>query len=293
MIWPGKRFDWLQAFVDFEGCCALTCGVERCRAAFCFFCLEDCGTDAHGHVVRCPKNLNPGELYTKKKLHDVVHRESRKKQIVSYLQTKCRDPVLRSKVLESIAKNLAELQIEITPLEVGLNANLVQASAGNNDQTVPVIRNQVERLVPAPVARMVPEPAPRPVPAVGFNPVPAPAVLPVPAPLARPVPPVGPYHVPALLPRPVPAPLARPVPAPPARPVPPVGPYHVPAPPVRPVPAPLPRPVPAPLPRPVPAPPVRPFPAPIARPVPAPIARPVPAPAVRPVENKKNGCCIS
>jgi hypothetical protein len=203
------RFDWPQAFVDFEGCCALTCGVERCRAAFCFFCLADCGTDAHGHVVKCPKNLNPGQLFTKKNLHDVAHRESRKKQIVNYLQTKCRDTVLRSKVLESIAKNLAELQIEITPQEVGLKH--AESYGGDIDQTAPVIRNQVERHVPAPDPRPVPvfgvNPAPppraRPVPAVGLNPVPAPLARPVPAPLVRPVP----------------APIARPVPAPAVRPV--------------------------------------------------------------------------
>ena len=40
-----------QAFVDFEGCFALNCG--RCRAAFCAYCLADCGRDAHAHVGTC------------------------------------------------------------------------------------------------------------------------------------------------------------------------------------------------------------------------------------------------
>jgi len=43
-----------QAFIDFEGCCALTC--SRCAAAFCAFCLEDCGADAHRHVAACRHN---------------------------------------------------------------------------------------------------------------------------------------------------------------------------------------------------------------------------------------------
>jgi hypothetical protein len=148
------------------------------------------------------------------------------------VQTRCRDPVLRSKVLESIAKNLAELQIEITPQEVGLN--FAESYGGDIDRIVPVTRNQVESHVPAPVARIVsnpfPAPAPRPVPGVGLNPVPAPAVGPVPAPLARPVP----------------APLARPVPVPIARPVPAVDFNPVPAPAVGPVLSPLARDVPAP-----------------------------------------------
>jgi len=47
------------AFVDFDGCFALTCG--RCRAGFCGWCLADCGADAHGHVARCREGT--GKLY--------------------------------------------------------------------------------------------------------------------------------------------------------------------------------------------------------------------------------------
>lgn len=42
-----------QAFLDFEGCCALTC--SRCACAFCAWCLADCGPDAHPHVAACPR----------------------------------------------------------------------------------------------------------------------------------------------------------------------------------------------------------------------------------------------
>ncbi|KAL6048511.1 Ankyrin repeat and protein kinase domain-containing protein 1 [Balamuthia mandrillaris] len=40
-----------QAFVDFDGCFALEC--NRCNAALCGWCLQDCGTDAHKHVRAC------------------------------------------------------------------------------------------------------------------------------------------------------------------------------------------------------------------------------------------------
>jgi hypothetical protein len=39
------------AFLDFVGCCALTC--HRCPCAFCAWCGADCGTDAHRHVASC------------------------------------------------------------------------------------------------------------------------------------------------------------------------------------------------------------------------------------------------
>ena len=39
------------AFLDFAGCCALTC--HRCPCRFCAWCGADCGTDAHEHAGNC------------------------------------------------------------------------------------------------------------------------------------------------------------------------------------------------------------------------------------------------
>ena len=44
-----------RRFFDFEGCFALTCsGQGGCGCAFCAYCLQDCGRDAHHHVAACP-----------------------------------------------------------------------------------------------------------------------------------------------------------------------------------------------------------------------------------------------
>ena len=66
---PRLRFVWFvggrahislalifaQAFADFDGCFALTCG--HCKIGFCALCLQNCGADAHPHLARegeCP-----------------------------------------------------------------------------------------------------------------------------------------------------------------------------------------------------------------------------------------------
>ena len=39
----------LQAFLDFSGCFALRCSM--CPCGFCGWCLKDCGSDSHSHVM--------------------------------------------------------------------------------------------------------------------------------------------------------------------------------------------------------------------------------------------------
>jgi hypothetical protein len=44
-----------QAFLDWNGCLALSCSRAGCGCGFCGLCQEDCGGDAHGHVRNgCP-----------------------------------------------------------------------------------------------------------------------------------------------------------------------------------------------------------------------------------------------
>jgi hypothetical protein len=54
------------AFLDFVGCCAVTCG--SCPCNFCAWCLEACKekASAHAHVMRCSANPKQGEFTTEK-----------------------------------------------------------------------------------------------------------------------------------------------------------------------------------------------------------------------------------
>jgi len=47
-----------HAFVDFNGCAALTCHICKPKSNFCAWCLADCGKDAHTHVAYCSSNPN-------------------------------------------------------------------------------------------------------------------------------------------------------------------------------------------------------------------------------------------
>lgn len=107
-------------FIDFDGCCALWCSIEHCKAAFCFFCLEDCGRDAHSHVRDCQKNPSKGHYHINASKKNTVHKETRKRTIVQYMMKTIEDPGLRSSVLHSIEKDLRDLEIVISPSEVNL-----------------------------------------------------------------------------------------------------------------------------------------------------------------------------
>ena len=47
-----------QPFEGFDGCAALRCANQACKAGFCAVCLADCGQDAHAHVRQCPSRAN-------------------------------------------------------------------------------------------------------------------------------------------------------------------------------------------------------------------------------------------
>jgi hypothetical protein len=52
-----------MVFDEYDGCNALTCGNESCKAAFCAVCLEDCGSNAHPHVRSQHGNLFDKEAF--------------------------------------------------------------------------------------------------------------------------------------------------------------------------------------------------------------------------------------
>ena len=73
-----------QAFVDFAGCFALTCG--RCGCGFCAYCLADCGADAHRHVAACPLNTAPGrEVFGRAELFERAQGRRREAAVAAYL----------------------------------------------------------------------------------------------------------------------------------------------------------------------------------------------------------------
>ena len=95
-------------FCNFDGCFALTCGRNDCRAAFCAWCTVDCGDDAHDHVGSCPEGQGMFSTIGIFNEHHRVRREKKVREIVNQQTGKVRDNLLRI-----IQKDLADLRIQI------------------------------------------------------------------------------------------------------------------------------------------------------------------------------------
>ena len=117
-----------QAFVDFDGCFALSC--SRCSAGFCAYCLADCGRDAHQHVGTCPEGLasikasktnrgrvggHPPTVYGSKEAFEVSQKRRRCKHLAVYLEKY--DAETRDAVLTSLKKELDDLKITAKDLK--------------------------------------------------------------------------------------------------------------------------------------------------------------------------------
>ena len=93
------------AFLDYNGCAALTCG--QCNAGFCAVCLADCGNDAHAHVLVCPDNpTNPRSYWVTQDQFNAVHREIRQRQVEAYLDTL--DADVRARIVRERARDFAD-----------------------------------------------------------------------------------------------------------------------------------------------------------------------------------------
>jgi len=103
-----------QAFVDFEGCFALKC--SRCAAAFCGWCLEDCGTNAHPHVVCCRRKLSDNNYFGSVEQFKAAHKQRRIQQLHELLNNQ-KDQVRRD-VLHEVSLDLRHL--DILPEDFGL-----------------------------------------------------------------------------------------------------------------------------------------------------------------------------
>ena len=71
------------AFLDFDGCLAITCRQHRCHCGFCGVCLEDCGDDAHEHVTQC--KYTQGDMFASEADVPVMQNAWRRDKIAEHL----------------------------------------------------------------------------------------------------------------------------------------------------------------------------------------------------------------
>lgn len=95
------------AFIDFIGCFALTCATDG--AAFCAYCLEDCGDDAHAHVGQCPHNPT-GDLFAPLETFHNAQRQRRVRMLQEYLEA-IPSNELRGRVIAACDADLRDLGI--------------------------------------------------------------------------------------------------------------------------------------------------------------------------------------
>lgn len=101
-----------SAFFEFDGCVAVTCGT--CKAGFCGLCLQNCGTDAHNHVLSCAKNpKNPKDYYVEKSQLDAVHLDMRNQKLKDYLDRNRFNAKVHEQIIEKIRKDLMDLRMKI------------------------------------------------------------------------------------------------------------------------------------------------------------------------------------
>jgi len=102
-----------QAFVDFEGCGALSC--PRCQCAFCAYCQADCDSDsqAHSHVARCPWNLRR-EVFSRKERFEEAQQQRRVRQIRAFIASL--SPQTRKAVLDLCRVELEGLGLSLADL---------------------------------------------------------------------------------------------------------------------------------------------------------------------------------
>jgi hypothetical protein len=101
------RQNCRQAFLDFDGCFALTC--DACGCGFCAWCLEDCGEDAHAHVAACPDGQ--GGYHGEYKAFNEAQRKRRLRVVREYLVSGGMDDEIRKSVVEQCRKDFEDLQL--------------------------------------------------------------------------------------------------------------------------------------------------------------------------------------
>jgi MoxR-like ATPase len=113
-----RRFVWEKLFMDHcprcsvpigydEGCIAMTC---KCGCGFCGYCLSDCGTDAHGHVLGCRYVAEQG-------LFGNFYRgqaQRRTKRLAEYLRS-ITDKTDHNNLLTQLEKDVEGMDVNLPP----------------------------------------------------------------------------------------------------------------------------------------------------------------------------------
>lgn len=110
------RAQCRKAFVDYSNCMALTCS---CGCGFCAWCLQDCGGDAHAHVLQCPHNALRGSYGGSFDQFETVHRNRVRPLVLQYL-----DGIPQTEAADVRWNDSLEPRVHVASLcELGPNCN--------------------------------------------------------------------------------------------------------------------------------------------------------------------------
>jgi len=100
-----------QVFCDFDGCFALEC--SRCHAGICGWCLEDCGSNAHDHVISCKFNAyrHFQMFFAPFDMFEQARNRSRVEKLKVYMNSL--ESELRSLVGKKLRPHLEQMNFEI------------------------------------------------------------------------------------------------------------------------------------------------------------------------------------
>lgn len=99
------------AFLDFDGCFALTCSNTNCRIHFCAWCIHfHSNADIHNHVAHCPEAEADGYFHPKQ-VFEAHHRRRAKRLVLQKLGQESLD--VQKRTLKRIKMELRDLAIEI------------------------------------------------------------------------------------------------------------------------------------------------------------------------------------
>ncbi|EOD21554.1 hypothetical protein EMIHUDRAFT_240994 [Emiliania huxleyi CCMP1516] len=105
-----------QAFIDFEGCFALSCSRVGCTMpphGFCAYCLHDANGDAHHHVAHCRYNIAPpgNGVFASIEVYREAERRRCQRMLREYLGKL--DERTRARALRDCAQEFRDLRVQL------------------------------------------------------------------------------------------------------------------------------------------------------------------------------------